>query len=123
MQEKSLESLLRERGAHAFLISVSLRGGPHAICVPVSHEQGCFVADVGAKTAAFVAAQPRVSLLYPAQDADAHSLIVDGMAVLEGEGQSARIRVRPTRIVLHRSAAGTDPSSACDSDCRELPLG
>lgn len=117
-----LENALRERGGHAYLISVTDQGGPHAIYVPVRYESDEFVAEVGARTAAFAAARPRVSLLYPVRSVADHTLFVDGLATVEDSADGPRVRVKPTRIVLHRSAPGSDPDAACDSDCMPIAI-
>jgi hypothetical protein len=65
-------------------------------------------------------ARPRVSLVWPPEAIDGHSLIVDGVATLEGES----LRILPQRAVLHRPAAGPAPApaGACGSDCMEVEL-
>lgn len=117
-----LEAILRERGGHAYLITVTEQGGPHAIYVPVHREQDRFVAEAGAKTAAYAAARPQVSLLYPVRAAGDYSLIVDGMASVEAAVAGPRVRVSPTRIVLHRAEPGPDPEAGCGADCIPLPV-
>jgi hypothetical protein len=117
-----LESVVRERGGHAYIVTVSERGAPHAVYVPVSWERDGLVAEVGAQTAANAAARPQVSLLYPVRAAGDYSLIVDGTAGVEvGEG-GPRVRVRPTKVVLHRPGPSPDPASACGADCVPLAV-
>ena len=109
-----LESVVRERGGHAYIVTVSAQTGPHAVWVPVRWEGNGLVAEVGAQTAANAAARPLVSLLYPVRDPGDYSLIVDGTAAVEDGG---RVRVRPTKVVLHRPGPPPDPASACGADC------
>ena len=109
-----LESVVRERGGHAYIVTVSEQGGPHAVWVPVRWERDGLVAEVGAQTAANAAARSLVSLLYPVRDVGDYSLIVDGAASVE-EGRL--VRVRPTKVVLHRPGLPADPASACGADC------
>jgi hypothetical protein len=117
-----LEAILRERGGHAYIVTVTEQGGPHAIYVPVHCEQDSFIAEVGAKTADYAAARPQVSLLYPVRAAGDYSLIVDGTATVESAVAGPRLRVSPTRIVLHRSEPGPDSAAGCGADCVPLPI-
>lgn len=113
---RDLEAITRERGGQAYIITVSEQGAPHAVYVPVRWDRGAVVAEVGAGTAANAATRPQVSLLYPVRAPGDYSLIVDGQATMEvGEGR--RVRVKPTRIVLHRPGPPLDPASACGADC------
>ena len=117
-----LESVVRERGGHAYVVTVSEHGAPHAVYVPVRWEQGALVAEVGATTAANASARPRMSVLYAVRaDAD-YSLIVDGTAVVAPGDGAHRVRVTPTRVVLQRPGPSPDPASACGADCVPLPL-
>ena len=63
------------------------------------------------------------SLIFPVRTPDDYSLIVDGTASVAdaaSDGRERRVLVRPTKAVLHRTAAAPDPSSACGSDCAPL---
>jgi hypothetical protein len=117
-----LESVVRERGGHAYVVTVSEQGGPHAVYVPVRWERGALVAEVGATTAANATARPRMSVLYAVRADGDYSLIVDGTAVVEpGEG-TPRVRLTPTKVVLHRPGPSPDPASSCGADCVPLAL-
>ncbi len=109
-----LQSVVRERGGHAYIVTVSEEGGPHAVWVPVCWERDGLVAEVGAQTAANAAARPQVSLLYPVRDAGDYSLIVDGAASVE---ETRLVRIRPTKVVLHRPGLPADSASSCGADC------
>ena len=115
-----LRAAIEERGASGYLLTVSDDGAPHAVHVPLGWDGGVVVAEVGKRSAANCAARPSVSLLFPVRDADDYSLIVDGRAVVASSGGGQRIRVTPTKAVLHRPAAVPDPSSSCTADC--VPL-
>jgi hypothetical protein len=117
-----LESIVRERGGHAYIVTVSARGAPHAVYVPVRWEPDGLVAEVGAQTAANAAARPQVSLLYPVRAVGDYSLIVDGAAAVEAGADGQRLRVRPTKVVLHRPGPSPDPASSCGADCVPLPV-
>ena len=111
-----LEAITRERGGQAYIVTVSAQGAPHAVYVPVSWDRDGVVAEVGASTAANAVARPQVSLLYPVRAPGDYSLIVDGQASLE-PGEGRQLRVKPTKIVLHRPGPPPDPASACGADC------
>ena len=119
---RDLRALATERGPGAYLVTVSAEGGPHTVYTTARWDAGTFVAEAGATTAANAAARPSVSLLFPVQTDGDYSLIVDGVAVVEpGEG-GARLRLRPTKAVLHRQGPSPDPASSCGADCVPLPL-
>jgi hypothetical protein len=112
-----LRSAVEERGGHAYVLTVSDEGRPHAVHGPVRWEGNGLVADVGRRSAANAAVRPSVSLLFSVRgDAD-YSLIVDGTATVEGH----QLRLTPTGAVLHRPAPAPDPATAaCASDCAPL---
>lgn len=121
-----LESAVKERGAGAYVMTVSADGSPHVTYAPVRWEGDGLTADVGAQTALNAQARPLVSLLFPVRNADDYSLIVDGSAAVEPASRT--LVLRPTRGVLHRPGAPSDPTSSCTADCVPLfasrePLG
>lgn len=116
-----LRAAIAERGAGAYLLTVSDDGRPHAVHVAVGWDGDELVAEVGKRSAANAAARPSaVSLLFPVRGSDDYSLIVDGSAVSPGAGQDRELRIAPSRAVLHRPAAAPEATSACGSDC--VPL-
>ena len=119
---RDLQGVTTERGPHAYVITVSEHGAPHAVYVAVRWERDGLVAEVGTHSAANAAARPQVSLLYPARADGDYSLIVDGAAVAESGADSHRLRVTPTRAVLHRPGPPSDPASSCGADCLPLPI-
>ena len=115
--EPDLEAVVRERGGHAYVVTVSDQGGPHAVWGPVVWERGGPVAEVGPTTARNAAARPRISLLFPVRTEGDYSLIVDGTAAAEPGGATPRLRLTPTKVVLHRPGPSPDPASSCGADC------
>ena len=115
-----LRAALDERGNSAYLLTTSDDGRPHAVHVPVLWDGDALAVDAGRRSVANAAARPSVSLLYAVRTADDYSLIIDGTAAIVGDGDARRLRVTPTRAVLHRPAAQPDPASACGADC--VPL-
>ena len=115
-----LRAALDERGPTAYLLTVSDDEGPHAVHVPVRWDGDVLIADVGKRTAANVLARPSVSLLHPVRSEGDYSLIVDGTAAVATHEDGHRLRITPTKAVLHRPAAAPDPASTCVADC--VPL-
>ena len=115
-----LRAAVEERGASGYLLTVCEDGSPHAVHTPLRWEGESLVADVGKRSAANAAARPSVSLLFPVRAEGDYSLIVDGTATVASSDGGQRVRVTPTRAVLHRSAVVSDPSSPCTADC--VPL-
>jgi hypothetical protein len=112
-----LASIVHERGGHAYIVTVSAHGAPHAVYVPVRCERDEVVAEVGSQTAANAAARPLLSLLFPVRAAGDYSLIVDGTGSIESGEGGRRVRVKPTKVVLHRPGPPIDPASTCGADC------
>ncbi|HEV7734148.1 MAG TPA: pyridoxamine 5'-phosphate oxidase family protein [Candidatus Binatia bacterium] len=112
-----LKAAILERGANAYLLTVSDDASPHAVHGAVVWDGDRLAADVGRRTAANATARPTVSLLFPVRSDGDYSLIVDGTAVVE---MPRRVLITPTKAVLHRTAAAPDPSTSCDADC--VPL-
>ncbi len=106
----------------AYLMTTSDKGSPHVVPVDVMMEGGELVVDgIGRHTRENASARPVVGMVWPPQSESDYSLIVDGQAVVNGE----RLRITPTRAVLHRSdpAREPKPSGGCASDCVEVALG
>jgi hypothetical protein len=119
---RDLQALVSERAPGAYLVTVSGQGGPHTVYTTARWDDGAVVAEAGATTAANAAARPLVSLLFPVRRDGDHSLIVDGLATVEAGEGGARLRVAPTRAVLHRQGPSPDPTSSCGADCVPVPL-
>ena len=120
-----LEAAARERGPLAYIVTVGEDGAPHVVQadVQVSGEQA--VALVGPRTAANARARARVSLLFPSRHDDDRNLIIDGVVAVDAteDDRAFRLRLTPTRAVLHRPLPAPDPSSSpCGSDCIPIPL-
>ena len=116
-----LRVAIAERGASAYVLTVSDDGSPHAVHAPVRWEGDVLSADVGRRSAANVGARPAASLLYPVRSGDDYSLIVDGTATVASGDGGQRLLLTPTRAVLHRPAQSAAPAaSSCEADC--VPL-
>ncbi|HEU4438460.1 MAG TPA: hypothetical protein VFT36_04390 [Methylomirabilota bacterium] len=117
-----LEAAVRERGPGAYLITVGDAGAPHVVQAEVTAHPGGLIAEVGPRSAANARARGHVSLLYAARHADDYSLIVDAVATPD-TGGGGRLRLAPTRAVLHRPGPAVAPSAgSCGSDCIPISL-
>lgn len=104
-----------------YFLTVSDDGRPHSVAVEWHWHGDELALSIGNRTLANARARGLVSLVWPPGDRGGYSLIVDGeVSHAEGAGSGDNlVRVRPTRAVLHRPAAG--PTDApCGADC--VPL-
>jgi hypothetical protein len=114
---KLAETIARYR--FAYLLTASERGAPHALAVtPVLQGGELVVNKTGRRTRDNAQQRPDVALVWPPQTEADYSLIVDGHAIVAGEG----LRITPARAVLHRPAPSSEPAApgACGSDCVEI---
>lgn len=114
-----LAEAMADHGA-AYLLSTAGDGAIKAVTVqPRATADGLEIDGPGRGTAANVAANDRVTLLFWPLEPKGYTLIVDGTA----RGDADRLTVRATKAVLHRPAAHADgpvPSAAegaCGQDC------
>lgn len=118
---EELRAEAERRGTTPYLLTVGDDGRPHSVAVSARWQGGALVVRAGRRTAANASARPLVSLLWPPGEPGGYSLIVDGDAAVEGEGEDAHVVVRPTRGVLHRPASAPAPlAEGCSADCRPL---
>ena len=108
----------------AYLLTSSAPGAaPHAVAVSARLQDGVLLIDgAGRRTRDNALQRPAVGLVWPPAEVSEYSLIVDGQAAVDGE----RLRITPTRAVLHRPAPRpAEPAApgSCGSDCVELALG
>jgi hypothetical protein len=111
-------------GTHPYLLTQGDDGRPHAVAVSIEWQGDRILTsamNTGTRSAANVQAHPLLSLLWPPIEAEGYSLIVDGDGCVIDNGSDARIRITPTRGVLHRPGTSTTSSArGCGSDC--IPL-
>src|SRR5262249_59698361 len=79
---EKLRAASEERGAGAYVLTVSDDGRPHAVHAAVRWEGAALAAEVGRRSATNAQARPGVSLLFPVRSEGDYSLIVDGTAVV-----------------------------------------
>ncbi|MBK5221443.1 MAG: pyridoxamine 5'-phosphate oxidase family protein [Acidimicrobiia bacterium] len=110
----ALAEQLDRYGRVAFLLTVSPDQRPHSVSVSVTFTDGELRAAVGGTSATNAEASGRVTLLWPSRPVDpGYSLIVDGEARVERDGDGARIAVTPTRAVQHRQADADRSAPNC----------
>ena len=127
----TLADTMARYGFAYLLTSTDGGGAPHAVAVtPVLRGEALVIGDLGRRSRSNIGPRPAVALVWPPKDEGDYSLIVDGQAAVEGD----RVRISPTRAVLHRpappaAAGGTGASVAvgasggCSADCVELDPG
>ena len=96
-------------GSYAFLLTVTEDGRPHAVSLRVEWEGDELVGGAGRRTAANAERSPEVSLLWPLAGRDGYALIVDGRAEVRVDGDAAKVAVKPTGAVLHKTPEGEGP--------------
>ncbi|HZP35505.1 MAG TPA: pyridoxamine 5'-phosphate oxidase family protein [Methylomirabilota bacterium] len=120
-----LEAAARERGPLAYVFTVGEDGAPHVVQADAQVSGDEVVAIVGSRTAANARARARVCLLFPSRHDHDRNLIIDGVVAVEAtpDDRAFRLRLTPTRAVLHRAVPAPDPTaSPCGSDCVPIPL-
>jgi hypothetical protein len=112
----------------AYLVTVADDYRAHTVAVVPALVDGTFeIGTVGNSTRRNLAQHDGVTLVWPPRDPGGYSLIVDGT----GQPKDDRLRIAPTRAVLHRPAAPATPAppaapatpataTACLHDC--VPL-
>jgi hypothetical protein len=94
----------------AFLITAGSDGEVHVVSAAPRVDGDALMVGAGRSSRANIAANPKVTLLWPAAPGGDYSLIVDGAVVANVDGDDD-VRVRPDRAVLHRvvDAPGEGP--------------
>lgn len=114
-----LAEALTEFGA-GYLLTASADGRVKVLTVDPDVREGTVVVSGPSKgSAANIAANPRVTLVFPPPQPKGFSLIVDGVAEAVGDD----FRVRPSAAVLHRPSSHSDgppPPDGCGHDCRPV---
>lgn len=102
----------------AYLVTVGDEGQVHVLAVsPEVVDDGLRVGGVGRHSQANAGARPDVTLVYPPLEDGGYSLLVDGVATVDG----STITVRPAKAILHRPAPGAE-GERVGSDCVAVPL-
>ncbi|MEO5723055.1 MAG: pyridoxamine 5'-phosphate oxidase family protein, partial [Ilumatobacteraceae bacterium] len=70
---------IAEYGARAALITVDADSAPHVVSVLVRTDDDRVLAEVGGRTHANLAANPKLSMLWPPLAGGQYHLIVDGL--------------------------------------------
>jgi hypothetical protein len=116
----TLAEAIARYGDAAFVLTGGDDGRPHVSHVRVETQETGLSVVAGRHTASNVARQPLLALLWPTPEPDGYSLIVDARAEVVRTGDEVRLRITPTRAVLHRPAPAPAADAACGHDCRPL---
>jgi hypothetical protein len=98
----------------AYLLTVDDDYRMHTVTTEPELCEGAMVVGlIGGRTRQNIERHSVVTLLWPPSEPDCYSLIVDGRAELaDANDDAARLRVIPTRALLHRNADPQTPGSA-----------
>ena len=98
---QDLDSVVAERGPDAYLVTVR-DTRPHVVAVTVTCADGTLVVGAGRRTSRNIDDRPLATLLWPVSpEHPKHSLLVDGTARLDDDGEW--LVITPTSAVLHRA--------------------
>jgi hypothetical protein len=103
-------------GPSAYVITVTGDGRPHVVSVVVDWSDDRLVFGAGRSTLANAAERPEIALFWAPIEPGGYSLIVDGRAERDQPG-SDRIRLQPSKAILHRSAVAPTTTDGQVSDC------
>jgi hypothetical protein len=103
-------------GRSAYVITVTDDGKPHVVSVVVDWNDDRLVFGAGRTTLANVGERPDIALFWAPIEPGGYSLIVDGRAERADPGRDD-ITLRPSKAILHRSAAPSATTDAQASDC------
>jgi hypothetical protein len=121
VEVQQLREAIDDTDRAPYLLTVSDDGRPHSVAVDCAWSGDELEFAVGNTTLRNARARPFVSVLWPPTERAGYSLIVDAdvtHAAGNGDGDNL-VRVRPTRAVLHRPAAGA-ADDGCGADCIRL---
>jgi hypothetical protein len=105
---------------HTVTVEPRLRELPDGPDGPEGPKALIDVGLIGGRTRENLADRRDVTLLWPPPEPGGYSLIVDGTAeVTDADDEAVRLRVVPTRALLHREADADSPGAAkgCLHDC------
>ena len=102
----------------AYLITIADGDHIHTSAVqPTIESESVLIPAPSTHVQANAGQRPKVSLVWPPREPDGYSLIVDGVAQLEGDN----LRVVPTRAIQHRPEIIAPPGGeTCVADCVEI---
>ena len=103
----------------AYLVTAGDEGAPHMVAQFLTWADGAFETACGGTTARNVGVRPEVSVVVPPNEPDGYTLIFDATGEVI-DGSPRRVRLTPTKAVLHRPGTGPADGS-CGHDC--APIG
>lgn len=117
---EALAERIAERAMAPYLLTSDDDGRPHATAITLRWDGSELLGPCGRSTSRNATARPAVSVLWPPNEPDDYSLIVDADASVQDSGDDRLIRLRPTHAILHRPAAVPDPTTDCAHDCQSV---
>ena len=93
-----------EQYAEGYLLTVTADAATRAVAVRPRLVDGRVVVGAGRSSSANVGLNPKVTILCPPTGEKGFTLLVDGVASVEGD----EIQVEPTSVVLHRPPYHSD---------------
>ena len=99
-----LRSVAEGYGPTAYVVAGSASGSPRITHVTLAWADAELVVHLGRSASAAIAVNPAVTVLWPATEGEAMSLIVDGEVRVPPPADGGETRVRPITAVRHRAA-------------------
>ena len=112
VQLSDIRDVVAGQAPFPYLLTTSDDATPHAVAITPVLGDDTISVDAGHRSCANASTHPNVSLLWPPATFDDYSLIVDGVAAVDG----SVVVVKPGRALRHRPAPGGG------NDCIQLPL-
>lgn len=98
---EDLAAALEGLGSTCFLLTTNADASPHPANVPVRLESGRLILSAGRRSTMNCGDRPLVTLLWPAGEPGAMSLLVDGVADVQSV-DDGRVVIEPTGAIWHR---------------------
>lgn len=96
-----LAAALDGQAGTCFLLTTNEDFSPHPANVRVSFDSDQFTVSAGRRSCRNSGDRPTVTLLWPARDPDAMSLLVDGVADVVS-AENGHVVIEPTSAIWHR---------------------
>ncbi|MEQ8841159.1 MAG: hypothetical protein RIB98_09260 [Acidimicrobiales bacterium] len=100
-----IEAAAAAYGGSAFVLVSSIDGPPRVTHSFVRFESSRLRVSIGRRSAAALATNSSVSVLWPADASQSMSLIVDGVVVDPIDDEGGTVAIEPTGAVRHRPAS------------------
>ena len=112
-----LQAHTEGRQGLTYLVTTNDNGSPHVAVIRPYWEMGRLRSHVSDHTQVNIESRPGVSFVWPPDEPDGYTMIVDADAVLLIDDS---VSARPIRGVMHRPGEASVADARCTSDC--IPL-